>query len=171
DFRRLPAFTYTEDRERVGDIEAEVEAALQLGLPASITDQTDLPYQVPAAVRFENQAMFHPRKYCIGLASLIDGDGSRIVENTLAVDLDDGPPPTVKTPKGTVRASHVVLATQLPFVDRGDFFAKTAPYRSYALAARLEAPPQGMYLSADSPTRSLRPHTEGSDTYLLIGGE
>ena len=36
DFRRLPAFTYTEDRERVGDIEAEVEAALQLGLPASI---------------------------------------------------------------------------------------------------------------------------------------
>ena len=84
--------------------------------------------------------MFHPRKYCIGLAGLIDGDGSRIVENTVAMDVDDGPRPSVKTRHGTVRAGHVVLATQLPFVDRGGFFAKTAPYRSYALAARLTRP-------------------------------
>jgi glycine/D-amino acid oxidase-like deaminating enzyme len=63
DFRRASAFTYTEPPARVPDIQAVVEGSHRLGLPASYTETTDLPYPVRAAVRFDDQALFHPREY------------------------------------------------------------------------------------------------------------
>jgi glycine/D-amino acid oxidase-like deaminating enzyme/nitrite reductase/ring-hydroxylating ferredoxin subunit len=172
DFRRAAAYTYTEDPERVEALQAEVEASVRLGLPASYTETTELPYPVQGAVRFDSQAMFHPRRYCLGLARQIAGDGSFVFEMTRATDVEEGTPCTVVTPHGTIRAQHVVLATQIPFLDRGGFFAKTSPSRSYALAVRVGgAVPEGMYLSAESPTRSIRPHLAGEEPLLIIGGE
>ena len=40
---------------------------------------------------------------------------------------------------GRVRAGHVIVATQLPFLDRGLFFAKAHPTTSYAIAAAVDA--------------------------------
>ena len=169
---RRPAYTYTEDPERVGAIEAEVEAAQRLGLPATFTTETDLPFDVQGAVRFADQALFHPREYCLALAAAIPGDGSFIFETTRALDVDTGTPCTVRTDRGVVRAGHVVLATLLPFLDRGGFFTKCHPRRSYAIAVRVTGrATQGMYLSADTPTRSVRPHDGGDEALLLVGGE
>jgi Rieske Fe-S protein len=40
------------------------------------------------------------------------------------------------------------------------------------LGARLNsAAPEGMYLSADTPTRSVRPHHENGETFVILGGE
>ena len=50
DFRRAEALTYTEDPAKVGEIEAEVAAAQQVGLPASFTQITDLPYSMTGAI-------------------------------------------------------------------------------------------------------------------------
>lgn len=172
DFRRADAYSYTTDSSQVEKVRQEVDAALSLGLPASFTEMTELPYQVAGAVRFANQAMFHPRKYCLGLAAFIDGDGSHIYEKTRALDVTDGETCEVKTSGGTVRANHVVMATQLPFLDRGGFFAKTHPARSYAMAVELNgAAPQHMYLGIDTPTRSVRSHQEGETHYVILGGE
>lgn len=170
---RRPAYTYTEDPGRVGAIEAEVEAAQRLGLPATLTTDTDLPFDVAGAVRFDDQALFHPREYCLGLAAAIPGDGSFVFETTRALDVDAGAPCTVRTDRGEVRAGHVVVATLLPFLDRGGFFAKCHPTRSYAMAVRVAGEvPRGMYLSADTPTRSVRPHDDdGDEAVLVVSGE
>src|SRR4051812_9534324 len=170
DFSRRPAYTYTTDPARVKDIEAEVEAATALDLPVSFTTETELPYAVEAAVRMDDQAQFHPRRYCLGLAAAFVGLGGEIFENTRVTGVDDASPCEVKMGDASVRADHVVLATHLPILDRGLFFAKTHPTRSYAMTVRLKgAPPQGMYLSADKPTRSVR-SAEG-DTLVILGGE
>ena len=172
DFERAPAYTYTQDPAMVDSIEKEVAAARRAGLPASLTSTTDLPFDVLAAVRFENQAMFHPRKYCIGLATSIPGDGSHVFEMTRAVDVEHGEPCIVETEHGAVTAEHVVLATLIPFLDRGGFFAKCHPSRSYAIAVRAAgAPTRGMYISAEQPTRSVRPCRVGDETLLIISGE
>jgi nitrite reductase/ring-hydroxylating ferredoxin subunit len=72
---------------------------------------------------------------------------------------------------GRVRAREVVVATQLPIVDPGLFFARTTPVRSYALSATLRGPePEGLYLGIDTPTRSVRPVARGSATGIF-GGE
>lgn len=172
DFRRAAAYTYTEDHTQVKAIQAEVEASQQLGLPASFTETAELPYPIQGAVRFDNQAMFHPRKYCLALAELIDGDGSHLFEMSRVTDVEEGSPHKITIGDGSVRAQHVVLATQIPFLDRGGFFAKTSPSRSYAMAVRVGGDaPEGMYLSVDSPTRSVRPHRDGDETVVIIGGE
>jgi glycine/D-amino acid oxidase-like deaminating enzyme/nitrite reductase/ring-hydroxylating ferredoxin subunit len=172
-FERQSAFTYTEDPDKVADIEDEVRAARSLGLPAALTTTTDLPWEVMAAVRFQDQAQFHPRRYALGLTRLIEGDGCRIFEETRALDIDTaGNGVTVKTEHGDLNAGYVVQATHLPFHDPAGLFARAAPSRSYCLAAEIDgAVPQGMYLSADNPVRSLRPHRSGETEYLLVGGE
>ena len=162
------AFTYTESPDRLGDIEAEVEAAQRAGLPASFTTDTDLPYPVAGAIRVGDQAQFHPRKYCLGLAEAIAADGGFIFERTRALDVDDGSG-TVTTDRGALRAGAVVLATHLPFPAAGGYFARAEPLRSYALAGRIGgALPQGMYISVDEPTRSVRSAARG---WLIVGGE
>jgi glycine/D-amino acid oxidase-like deaminating enzyme/nitrite reductase/ring-hydroxylating ferredoxin subunit len=172
EFSRRTAFTYTCDPAQEAAVAAEVKAAQQLGLPAALTTETDLPYEVVAAVRFDHQAQFHPRLYCLGLAAAIVSLGGSVIERTRVVGVDAGSPCRVITERGEVRAPTVVLATHLPFVDRGGFFAKTHPSRSYAMAVQLREPastPRGMYLSADQPTRSLR--SAMNDTVLVVGGE
>ena len=173
ELERRPAYTYTTDPAMVDKVRAEVSAAQRLGLEAEFTTDTDLPYPVEGAIRVADQGQFHPRKYCIGLARAIDGAGCAVYEGTraLSVDEQDGRV-TVETDHGTVTASHVVQATHLPFSDSGGFFARTHPVRSYAMSARLDGPvPQGMYLSVDTPSRSVRSaHMDGEEV-VILGGE
>ena len=165
----LPALAWTEDPLRIDELHEEVEAARRAGLPASFTTEPGLPWGVAGAVRFDGQAQFHPRRYCIGLAEGLLAAGGRIFDGTRVVDVDAGTDRcTVETEHGSIEAGHVVVATQLPFLDRGGFFAKCHPYRSYAMTVGIEGPiPAGMYFSVDSPARSLRPVGE----LLLVGGE
>jgi glycine/D-amino acid oxidase-like deaminating enzyme len=120
DWERRPAYAYTEQDSEVSQIEREVEAAHEAGLPARYTEETDLPWAVKAAVRFDDQGQFHPRRYCLALARLIDGDGSRVFEQTRAHDVEEGSPCLVKTDRDDVHAPFVVLATHLPFLDRDE---------------------------------------------------
>jgi nitrite reductase/ring-hydroxylating ferredoxin subunit len=78
----------------------------------------------------------------------------------------------VRTTRATVRARRVVLATHFPFLDRGLYFARMHPERSYSIAVALdEPPPPGMYISAGKPTRSLRTHPVAGRELLILGGE
>jgi glycine/D-amino acid oxidase-like deaminating enzyme/nitrite reductase/ring-hydroxylating ferredoxin subunit len=176
DFTRRNAYTYTTSTVTLEQVVEEVEVAQRLGLPASFTNTPELPFEVKGAVRFDDQAQFHPRQYCLGLAAAIVDRGGRVFEDTRVVDVDEPGSTdrcTVTTRSGVVvRADHVVLATHLPILDRGGFFAKSHPARSYAMAVRLTdgTPlPSGMYLAADEPTRSVR--TALGDTVLILGGE
>jgi len=171
DFERLPAFTYTEEAGQVASIEAEVEAARRAGLAASFTAETDLPYPVRGAIRVEDQAQFHPRRFCLALAEAIVRSGGSVFEQTRVMGVDEGAPCGVKTADGELAANQVVIATQLPIVDKAGLFARAHPERSYAMTVTLDGPaPQGMYLSADSLTRSVRPVVAGGREAVL-GGE
>lgn len=172
DFRRTSAYTYTLLEEEVSQIEAEVKAAERLGLPVSLTRETELPFAVKAAVRFDNQAQFHPRKYLLSLAERIEGDGSYIFEETRAFDIEDGEPCTIKTSRGTIRAGSVVLATHFPYQDPNIYFAAMHPMRSYVLGCRLNGPvPQGMYVSVGTPHNSIRSNPYQGGEIVMLGGE
>ena len=86
----------------------------------------------------------------------------RCMRQTRALDVDDGKPCSVRTARGTVKAAHVIVATHIPFLDRGLFFARTHPERSYVLGMRVNAGvPRGMYLSTERPAHSIRSHPVG----------
>jgi Rieske Fe-S protein len=96
----------------------------------------------------------------------------RIFEGSRAVEVDTDENCVVKTPGGRVTAGQVVVATHYPFLDRSLAFARVHPQRSYAIACRIGgAAPDGMFISADSPTRSVRAVPVQGEELLLVGGE
>jgi glycine/D-amino acid oxidase-like deaminating enzyme/nitrite reductase/ring-hydroxylating ferredoxin subunit len=172
DFRRRVAFAYaTSSRERAR-CEAEVRAAAAAGLPASLAEATPLPFAVAGAVRFDGQAEFHVSRYLAGLTEALAAGGCRIFERSRAVEVDTDERCVVKTPGGRVTADRVVVATHYPFLDRSLAFARVHAERSYALLCRIDgAPPEGMFISAGSPTRSVRAVPLDGEELLLVGGE
>ncbi len=173
-FRRAPACLYAVDEENAARVEQEADAAIAAGLPARLESSApELPFPVQAALWFDDQAMFHARAFCIGLAQRLSRAGVQIYENSRCVELDDGDPCELRTDTGgSIRAHDVVVATHLPFMDKGLYFARTAPYSSYAMAVEVDGPmPQEMYLSIGQPARSLRPFEWNGASLLIVGGE
>jgi glycine/D-amino acid oxidase-like deaminating enzyme/nitrite reductase/ring-hydroxylating ferredoxin subunit len=174
DLERTSNYVYAESASSKPDVEREAEAARTAGIAAELTSETELPYPVAAAVRVDDQAQFHPWKYVTALARLVEVDGSQVFESTRATGVRSGDPCVVQTGSAPVSARHVVVATQLPFLDRGLFFAKAHPTKSYAVAAAVdeERVPRGMYISVDQPTRSIRSTpADGGGRILIVGGE
>jgi glycine/D-amino acid oxidase-like deaminating enzyme/nitrite reductase/ring-hydroxylating ferredoxin subunit len=150
----------------------EAEAAVALGLPAELVDETPLPYPVAAAVRFANQAEFDAYRYVVALARELVKAGGVIAERTRATGLDEGSPNLVETDRGIVTADHVIVASHYPYVDRALVFARASAQRSYSIAVRIEGePPEGMFISAEGPTRSIRTARHAGGELLLVGGE
>jgi glycine/D-amino acid oxidase-like deaminating enzyme/nitrite reductase/ring-hydroxylating ferredoxin subunit len=173
DFERKDNYVVAEKPEEREQVEREAETMRRLGLPASFVTETPLPYGVAGAVRLENQAQFHPRKYLLALAETIPGEGSHVFENTRARFVNASEPSVVETEQGNVRATDVILATHLPFMDRGFFFAKAHPHRSYAVAAPIDPAkaPDGMFINAGQPTRSVRTIRDGDRLLIQTGGQ
>jgi glycine/D-amino acid oxidase-like deaminating enzyme/nitrite reductase/ring-hydroxylating ferredoxin subunit len=173
DFRRLPAFVYTESEEYLGQLEAEVEAAQRVGLPASFVEQAPLPFPVVGAMRFAAQAQFHIRKYLLPLAEEIPGDGSHLFENTRALGIEEGEPCKVATDRGAVTAKDVIIATHIPFTFKGQFWGKATPQREYGIAARIgeTVVSEGISINAESPTRSVRTASRNGERVLIVVGE
>jgi glycine/D-amino acid oxidase-like deaminating enzyme/nitrite reductase/ring-hydroxylating ferredoxin subunit len=172
DFRRRPSYAYLAEGSDRSQAEQEAEAAREAGLPAALVDETPLPYPVAAAVRFDDQAEFHVRKYLLALAAGLTGDGCDVYERSHAVQVDTDGDCAVKTPGGRVTADQVVVATHIPFLDRALTFARVHPQRSYAILCRIGGePPPGMFISGDSPTRSIRAVPVDGEELLLVGGE
>jgi glycine/D-amino acid oxidase-like deaminating enzyme/nitrite reductase/ring-hydroxylating ferredoxin subunit len=169
DLERRPAYTYAAEPSQRGSIEREAEAAARAGLPVTTVEGPDLPFPTYGAVCLERQVQLHPVRYAQGLAAAVDGGGSHVFERTRALRVTESGRCAVHTEHGTVRAQHIVVATHFPFLDRGLYFARLKPQRSYCIAVRLAtgAPPDGMSISAGSPTRSVRSYGDR----LVVGGE
>ncbi|MFL5886485.1 MAG: FAD-dependent oxidoreductase [Thermoleophilaceae bacterium] len=172
DFRRRTNYTYAATADDTSDIDAEADAATAAGLTARRVDDVPLPFPTHGAVRLEDQAEFHPIKFVAGLAKALEREGCRIFEHTRATSLHDGEPCRVETTGGLVTAERVVVATHFPFPDRALFFARVHAERSYCIAAPLRgAALDGMFISASSPTRSIRCHPIDGRELLIVGGE
>jgi glycine/D-amino acid oxidase-like deaminating enzyme/nitrite reductase/ring-hydroxylating ferredoxin subunit len=168
DIEPRSAFVYTCDKRSVAKLEKEAEVARGLGLPATLMSDCDLPFDVLAAVRFDDQAQFHPTRYVSGLARTIPGDGCHVFENSRAVDWE---PTRVTTEQGVVTARHVVMATHLPLGQVGGFYARAYPQAEPVIAARIGRVPDGMYINVEQPSRSIRTHTRADGTvYAIVAG-
>lgn len=172
EFHRTSAYVFAKSEDDVESLRAEAKAAQRLGLPATFTRSTDAPFDVAGALRFDEQAQFHPRKYLQAIATAVDGSGSYVFEETQATGLSTGSPCRVETDRATVTADDVVVASLFPFSDPSGYFARMHPSRAYLLAVELsESPPSGMYLGSGSPAPTFRPYTSGDEELLIVGGQ
>lgn len=173
EFTRKSAYVFSTDDTRTEAIRAEVEAAKKIGLPASFETSVDLPFDVTAAVKFADQAQFHPRKFLLPLAERFVKNGGVIYEQTEATDITPGTPNTLETKLGTIRAKSIIQASGSPFWNGDIFDGYMWEKASYALAVTLKSGdyPNDMYITTDKPMRTLRSATYDGKPVMIFGGE
>ena len=169
---KLPAYLYTTSREGITELRREAEAAKNLGIEARFVKGsrvTGLPFEVEAAVRFANQAQFHPLEFVKGLSEKLT-----IYEDTKVLEVREH---TVITNRGTIIADNIIFATHYPITNvPGFYFARQHQERSYVLALKKREDVgktcdkaelmQGMYYSVDTEGLSLRTY----EHLILLGG-
>jgi len=173
-FERKAAYVYTQSPEDTPAIEDEAMAVSMLGLPAQLVDVLPAPLAVTRALRFDGQAQFHPVQYLAGLAAAAEKAGAAVHEdsrvtsvkadgNRLRVSVENGP---------DVDAGDVLVATHLPVVPEGKFYAKAFTFSHTAAAAPIDPAmaPDGMFISAGQPTRSFRVDASGGSPCLVAIG-
>ncbi len=151
----------------------ELIAATTAGLNVEYVLDAGLPFPIQGALMLADQAQINPMDVLDTLLADLRARGGTVVGGVRLRDVTGSGPLTVKTDQGTVTADHLVLATGIPVLDRGLYFAKLKPHRSYAAALELPpglTPPPGMYLSAEEPTHSLRDYETDGRRLLLVGG-
>lgn len=169
-FQERTAITFAASRDDLDAVTEELAACERLGLPVRSRSAGDEPFPLVGAVELDGQLQLDPRELLEALAAKAAGDGVSIRTGVRVTDVH-GDGDTVETDAGPVRAPHVVLATASPVSDRGGFFARLEPERSYLTSYSGGGPfPQGMYLSAGSPSRSLRTVPTADGEVLLVGG-
>lgn len=174
-YDRRPAYSYATTPRGMATMQREYEVARELGLPVERVRTDELPFTTHGAVRLDDQAQFDPMLVLAALADDVRELGGVIVDDVRVTGVAARhDPAVVSTSRGEVRAGAVVVATGSPVLDRGLYWAKLTPRRSYVAAFRVLAPvPNGMYLSVDPTTRSLRSAAdpaEAGSQLLLVGG-
>lgn len=171
DLETRPAYTYSGD---LVEIQAEVAAAAEAGLPAAFVTETGLPFPVRAAIRVEDQAQFHPLRYLHALTNDLLHRGGQIFEGARVTELEPGTPCRLSTESGAVvRAGSVVVATHFPIFDKVSLVARLVPRRELVVAAPIpsSADPAGMYITQQDNTRSVRtaPYRDGQRLLIVTG--
>ena len=167
------AYTYTTSHINQEVIKQEVEAAQQLGLPATFEMPVNQPFPIAGAIRLAGQARFHPRQYLLDVARRFIEGGGRIFENVIAKDVHERDGKfEVLTSGGVISCSSLVIASHVPFYDNSSYYARLTQHRSYAIALKLNGElPDGMFINVEEPIRSMRRHTLDGEDVLIVGGE
>jgi glycine/D-amino acid oxidase-like deaminating enzyme/nitrite reductase/ring-hydroxylating ferredoxin subunit len=174
--RRKPHAIFADDDQQRAQLEREGEAASAAGLDVRMDDSgLGLPFPIAGALVRDDQAEIQINAYVLGLAAALQEAGGTVHEQTVVTHVGEGGRPTVRTEGGPrVRARDVIVATHYPILDRGLYFSRLTPKRSYAIAVRgASALPGYMMISVGSPTRSLRTAADpdGRGELLIVGGQ
>ncbi len=158
DFETRENFIYSTDDPQ--ELDAELNALEVLHFPAELVQTPELPFETLGAVKFPEQAQFHPLKFLSAIANELT-----IFENTPVRELMKG---AAITDQGKIFADHMIVATHFPFLNKhGSYFLKLYQQRSYVLSLENAPVFQGMYLDSKENGLSFRSY---GDSLILGGG-
>lgn len=132
-FERVNGYLFRHPSDHKDALKLELKAALNAGVEIKEVDAAPGLLQTEQALCFLNQAQFHPLKYLDGLCKAIEKKGGKIFTGTHASKINhEG----ITTEAGfTVKAKHVVVATNSPVNNIYTTFEKQYAYRTYVIGA------------------------------------
>jgi len=167
------SYVYACTDDEVRQVREEAEVADQLKLPAQLTSDVPAPVHAKLALRFNDQAQFNPVQYLLGLAAGVSRHAPLYEMSRVEGITYEGPQVPANTAGGySIRARDVIVATHLPIIPDGMFFSKAYPISHPLLAIEVEPSqvPDGMFVSAGTPSFSFRTDASGGKPYLLAVG-
>ena len=176
-YSRRTDHTYAQSPGGLDAVRDQHAAAREAGLATRLLGPDALPpvpFPLVGAVALDDQVAIDPVQIAQAQARELVAAGGTLHVGIRVTRVHALPTPHVDTTSGPLFARHIVLATGTPIIDRGLYFAKVRGLRSYCVSFRIPGPaPEGMFISADGPTRSIRPvaAADGPDSaQLIVGG-
>lgn len=181
DFQRVDGYLFRAPEHDQNLLDDELAAARRAGLAARMLDRAPIDYDTGPAIRFPNQARFHPLKYLVGVAKAIEEMGGQIFENSHADYVEGGDHAKVQVGPHLVCTKSIIIATNSPINDLVAIHTKQAPYMTYVIGARV---PKGAVADAlywdtlhayhyvrIQPMRESNGAKNGKHDLLIVGGE
>jgi glycine/D-amino acid oxidase-like deaminating enzyme/nitrite reductase/ring-hydroxylating ferredoxin subunit len=178
DFCRVDGFLVAAPDTPPSVLDEELACCQRLGIPVE-NRKTPKPFHMDGPVRslrFPGQARFHPTKYLAGLADALKRAGAKLYADSCVESIEHKQDEiVVKTASGhEVRAADVVVATNSPVNLEVAIHTKQAPYRTYAIAAKLPGGvlADALYWDTLDPYHYVRLQPLSTEEVLvIIGGE
>lgn len=172
EFRRLDGYLFRGRHFSQRDLLHEQEAAERCGVKVQYVDRAPLLTEEISAIRFPDQAQFHPQKYLKGLIRVLGDLTVSFHEGTHVSHFDrarNGMTVLTTDAGLEIRAWHVVVATDTPISNRFGIHTKQYAYRTYVMAFALTSAPleEALLWDTEDPYHYIR---IAEDT-LLVGGE
>lgn len=172
DFEYKDGYLFSQNDEEDEELQQILESSQKAGVAVSESTTNGLPIDFTRALKFDQQAQFHPIKYINGLASEFQRLGGKIISGAMVetTTFTDG---VHQATAGNliIHAKSLVWATHIP-PGINLLSLRNAPYRSYVLAITLQDGNYPDCLSYDmkEPYHYFRSHEIDGKPYLLIGG-
>lgn len=178
DFARVDGYWILAAGTPASRLDDELKACEQIGAEVfNCRDQTALHAErLVRSLRFPRQARLHPTKYLAGLVRAIKRKGGRLFANSCVNSIEEkqGEMLITTTQGHKVRAADVVVATNSPINVQVPIHPKQAPYRTYAIAAKIprNALEDALYWDTHDPYHYVRiqPLSERTNA-VIVGGE
>ena len=143
DFKRVNGYLFLHESDDIKTLEEELDDTRRAGVDTSLVQKIPgIEFEKGPGLLFPNQAQFHPLKYLHGLAKAIIGKGGKIYTQT---HVDEIRKHRVIAGDHTIKANHIVVATNTPVNDLVTMHTKQFPYRSYVIGATI---PKGSVIPA-----------------------
>ena len=91
-------------------LEQEMKALEKIGFHAELCSHPALPFPTAGAVKFPNQAQFHPLKFVAAIAEDLP-----VYEHTFVREMRGN---TAVTDSGSIQAGQVIITTHFPFLNK-----------------------------------------------------
>lgn len=173
--QREDAYTYAQAESGIDAARRELDACRAAGLPAEWAVDAAVPFPFAGGVRLPDQVQIDPIPLLDSFVVEFEGHGGTLVQGARVRGVSVGTPLRLTIDRAgastTITAEHCILATGIPILDRGGFFAKLSPHRSYCVAFDVPGDiTRPMFLSTDSPSRSVRYAPTATGDLLIVGG-
>jgi glycine/D-amino acid oxidase-like deaminating enzyme len=173
---------YAQSPDSVRTARSVLAATREAGLDAEWIETADVPFPFHGGVRLPDQAQIDPMPVLNSLVTELEAHRGRLLEgvrvtsisgtSSLRITLEaNGSANRSELQQVSIKAAQCILATGIPILDRGGFFARVKPQRSYCLAFDVPGDiTRPMFIAIDSPTRSVRYAPSATGEKLIVGG-
>ena len=172
-FKRVDGWVYTESPDDVERLREEAAASSEAGLRCTFEDRAPLPYTTVGAIHYPQQAQFHPLEFAYALIADLRRRGCSLFSGSKVVSVDDGSPCRVTLENGAeVTAKDVIVATNVPVIDRVVLQTRLYAYRTYAIALPAKQDDSdGLFFDTMDPYHYIRTQETSEGRFLMVGGE
>lgn len=166
-------YLFSQNSEQDKQIEKILESSKVAGVNIEYSQQLEVSIPATKILKFKNQGQIHPVKYIYGLAKSFEKFGGRILCNCRVLNVSEKENNflEVETSLQKIYAKNLVYATHIP-PGVNILHFRNAPYRSYAVACKLEDEnyPSSVIYDLYNPYHYYRTHIINGEKFLIAGG-